>query len=205
MMSPGVVLFDQQVEERRQRLLASASRGGIPLVDPRGHPVPPAEVVKRLPPGASIKWIPAGGFYGTQYFALFTAWEPNDPRWQHVQSGAYPREDARDMVQMFPPECSPQEMAAYVEARWGRRHTADPGADADRIVTEMAVQQEKAQADAVEGALRRADEHSVRESRHDLRVRAGVDTPTPMVTVAGEPSRITAGVDDGPKRLLSRG
>ena len=185
--------FAEQVEARRQRLVASAS---AELIDARGHPVPPQEVVKRLPKGASIKWIPAAGFYGTAYFALVKDWEPNDPRWRRVQEGECAREDARDIVQMFPRECPPAEMAAYVEHRWGYRNTpSDPKAEADRLVQEAAALYAKAEQDNIDHAVEGSNERSARESRHDLRVRAGADTPTPMVTVA-------ATFDDGPKRLL---
>lgn len=187
--------FEQKVAERRAQLVASAR---TELLDERGHPVPPQEVVKRLPPGASIKWIPAAGFYGTAYFALLKDWEPNDPRWRRVQSGEYPREDARDIVQMFPRECSVSDMAAYVEQRWGYRNNspADAAAAAEKYISEAAAIAHTTEQANIDRVVEQSNERSARESRHDLRVRAGADTPTPMVTVA-------AGFD-GPKRLIAK-
>ena len=183
--------FDAKVAERRLAMMAQGPRF---LTDAKGHPVPPAEVVKRLPKGASIKWVPAAGFYGTAYFALFKAWPEDDPRWGRVRSGEYPREDARDLVQMFPPECSPYDMAAYVEQRWGNRIT-DPRAEADRLIAEAMKLRQQAEEEAVEQALEVANEHSKRESVHALELRAGVGTANAQITVPRQ-------VGDGPKRLF---
>lgn len=188
--------FDQLVEARRAQLAARPTE----IVDAVGHPVPPHEVVRRLPPGASIKWVPSAGFYGTAYFALFKRWSPGDPRWQRVQSGEIKDEDARDIVQMFPRECPTHEMAAYVENRWGARNApADPRAEADRMVAEAQKLYAQAEAESIDRAIDVSNQRSERESRHDLRVRAGADVPTPMVTVAAD---VSPAVPDGPKRLI---
>lgn len=187
---PKVQTFVEQVEERRQRL-ATAS---ISLVDERGHPLPSPEVVRRLPPGASIKWVPSAGFYGTQYFGLFKEWEPNDKRWERVRNGEYARENARDLVQMFPPECAPADMAAYVENRWGRRQ-GNAKAEADRLTAQAAKLYQQAEAEGVDRVVELSNERSDRETNHSLELRAGDGTANAQVTVQKD-------IGDGPKRLI---
>ena len=183
--------FVAQVEARRSRLMAQAPRV---MVDERGHPLPPTEVVKRLPPRASIKWVPAAGFYGTQYFGLFMAWAPDDKRWEHVRNGSMPKESARDLVQMFPPECAPDDMAAYVEQRWGRR-AVDPMKEADRLIAEGMKLREQAEREAVDHAVEYANERSERETNHSLELNVGIGTANAQVTMPRD-------IGDGPKRLI---
>ena len=183
--------FETQVAERMQRLIAQAN---VEIIDEKGHPVPPQEVVKRLPPGASIKWIPAAAFYGTAYFALLKDWEQNDPRWARVRSGEYPEKDARDIVQMFPRECRPADMAAYVEHRWGHRQ-ADPLAEANRMIEEGMKLRQQAEAEAVDRAVQYADDHSRSETNHSLELRNNDGTANAQITM---PRALT----DAPKRLI---
>ena len=190
---PKEVTFEQQVAARREQLIA---RPPMHLMNERGHPIPSPDVVKRLPAGASIKWVPAAGFYGTAYFGLFKAWEPNDKRWERVRAGEYPEQDARDLVQMFPPECSPAEMAAYVEQRWGMRNTPrDLNAEADKMIAEAMKLRQQAETEAVDRAVDTANQRSERETEHSLRLRAGDGTANLQVTVSKQ-------IGDGPKRLI---
>lgn len=191
-MTAPAPTFEQMVAERRERLIQTAR---VEMVDDKGHPVPPQEVVDRLPPGASIKWVPAAGFYGTAYFGLFKAWEPNDKRWARVRSGEYPEKDARDLVQMFPRECAVADMAAYVEQRWGTRQVKDLHQEADRLIAQAAKLREQAEGEAVERAVQVSHERSERETDHSLRLRAGDGTANAQVTVPRT-------VGDGPKRLM---
>ena len=183
--------FDQLVAQRRDRLVRTAH---VEVLDERGHPVPPAEVVRRLPPSASIKWVPAAGFYGTAYFGLFNAWPPNDKRWERVRAGEYPEKDARDLVQMFPRECRPEEMAAYVEQRWGTRRE-DPRIEADRLTEQAAKLYKQAEEEKVDAVIEKSNERSERETDHSLRLRAGDGTANAQITVPRQ-------VGDGPKRLI---
>lgn len=196
-MGTAAKSFAADVEARRQRL---AVVGRMEVVNELGHPEPPSEVVKRLPPECRIKWVPGGRFQGVAYFGIFQKWGPNDPRWQKVQSGEVPEDKAWDLAQMFPRECPPAEMAAYVEHRWGVRNIPkDPKAEADRLVAEAAVLYEKAREDNIDRAVENSNERSVRESNHDLHVRAGLSKPSPQVTVAKQ----IGNAPDGPKRLIT--
>jgi len=167
---------------------------GVDLITPRGDPVPPQDIVQRLKalnPRYSLEWV--SGAWGTAYFGLFEEWAPNDARWERVQRGEHDKSRARDLLYMFPPECSPAEFAAYVEQRFGI--VRDPRAEADRLVAQAQKLYAEAQQKAVDTVVDTSMERHVRESRHDLEVRAGTATPTPMVDVS---------VDVGPKWLIPK-
>ena len=169
---------------------------GIDLITPRGDPVPPQDIVARLKalnPRYSLEWV--SGAWGTSYYGLFEAWAENDRRWQTVQSGETPKHKARDLLYMFPPECSPREFAAYVEQRFGPA-VRDPRAEADRLVAQAQKLYAEALDTSVDKTIAMSMERRERESDHDLQVRGGLATPTPMATV---------GIDlKEPKRLIPK-
>ncbi len=191
-MTASAPSFEQLVSDRRRRLIQTAR---VEMVDERGHPVPPQEVVSRLPAGCSIQWVPAAGFYGTAYFGIFKAWDEGDRRWERVRNGECDPKNARDLVQMFPRECAVADMAAYVEQRWGLRQVKDLNAEADRLVAEAAKLREQAEAEAVDRAVQVSHDRSARETDHSLRLRAGDGTANAQITVPVQ-------VNDGPKRLI---
>lgn len=171
--------------------------GGGPavLLNNRGEPLPPFDVVERLrriDERLSIEWVE--GAWGCSYFGLFQRWERGDKRWERVQSGEIPEKQARDLIQMFPRSCPPAEMAAFVEARWGSRAIPnDPKAEADRMVVEANRLYELAKQQNVEHLIDKSAERFAEESSHSLRVRAGAEAAHPMV--AGH-------TFDEPKRLI---
>ncbi len=92
---------------------------GVPthLMDAGGDPVPSPSVVARLQqlsPRFGLRWV--NGPLG--YFALTVRWAPEDPRWEHVRTGALPEHMAFDLEHTFPRTVAVDEIASYVEARW---------------------------------------------------------------------------------------
>lgn len=177
-------------------------RGQAGLVTPRGDPVPPQDVVQRLTEynqqrgtRLSISWVP--GAWGCAYFGLFDGWKQGDKRWERVQVGETEEANARDLVTMFPKECSPAEMMAWVETRYGRT-VADPRAEADRLVAEAMRLRAQADEDAMNVAVETGTRRILDESDHLRQVRAGAERPHPMVhgTEFTEPAE--------PKRLLDK-
>lgn len=171
--------------------------GGASLITAQGHPIPPQEVVQRLKQLSdrlSIEWV--DGAWGAAYFGLFQRWGPEDPRWAQVQSGQVPEHQARDLVQMFPRECSAHDMAAYVENRWGDRNRAnDPVKAAEYAVEQAQRRLDAAKALLVDKVVNKSVTESLKTDSHDRLVRAGAERAHPMVAGGLEPT-------DAPKRLL---
>jgi hypothetical protein len=170
---------------------------GAPLVTPRGDPIPPQDVVQRLREidrGLSIQWV--AGAMGTHYFGLFQRWRESDRRWESVRAGEVQEKDARDLVTMFPPECPPASMAAWVEYRWGPRAIPkDPAKEAERIV-EASMRQRQSVDDAVVDRVTQTGlDRFEREDTHDRLVRAGLEKAHPMVPGGFERTE--------PKRLIA--
>ncbi len=173
---------------------------GVDLVTPIGDPVPPQDIIARLKkinPRYDIRWVK--GAWGMSYFGLFEQWRENDPRREWIQRGAHDASKDFDLVNMFPVGCAPHEMAAYVEQRFGI--VADPRKEADKLMARAQAMYASAQESAVEHVVTQSMERRERESDHDLRVRGGHDTPTPMSDVLID----LPTVDVGPKRLIPKG
>lgn len=151
-------------------------------MDAGGDPVPSPSVVARLQqlsPRFGLRWV--NGPLG--YFALTVRWAEGDPRWEHVRTGALPEHMAFDIEHTFPRSVAVDEIASYVEARWGERGRVTGGEavkEARNIVQAARDRQQSATDSAVERVHHQSVERHERESRHDLRVAAGVDRPTPM-------------------------
>lgn len=154
------------------------------LVSRDNVPIPPQQVVRRLEqlsPRLKIEWC-AGAH--RPYWGLKVRWPQGDPRWERVQTGEIPAAMAFDLDQMFPSDCAGEDMAAYVESRWGDRNLrskADAAEEADRIVNDAI----KRRSDFMDSATHRvavqSDERFARETKHDREVRAGVEKAHPMV------------------------
>lgn len=175
-------------------------RGGPSmLVTPLGHPVPPQNVVERLRQISSrysIEWLP--GAWGTACFALFEKWAERDERWEQVQRGAVDPARARDIMCTFPPDCGANDMAAWVESKFGKR-VADPYAEADRMIAEALKMRQAADAAAVDKVVETGTDRFLGESDHLRAVNAGVERAHPMVAGMGE------GTMREPKRLIPKG
>ena len=175
-----------------QHIVASA---GVDLITPMGDPVPPQDILRRvkaISPRYDIRWV--SGAWGMSYFGLFEQWTERDARREWIQRGAHDPSKDYDLVYMFPVGCTPHEMAAYVEQRFGMRGI-DPRKEADRLVAEAQKLYAQASDEAVDKTVQLSMERRERESDHDLRVRGGLDTPTPMSDVK---------IDLGPKRLIPK-
>lgn len=158
--------------------------GGPTIVNNRGEPVPPSDVVERLrriDERLSIEWVE--GAWGASYFGLFERWKQGDRRWERVQNGEIAEAKARDLIQMFPRSCPAYEMAAFVEQRWGSRAIPkDPKKEADRLVEEANRLYQQAREQTVQGVVETSMDKFAEESTHTIRLRAGTETAHPMVS-----------------------
>ena len=158
--------------------------GGPTIVNNRGEPIPPSEVVERLrrvDERLSIEWVDGGGTFSVAYFGLFERWRQGDKRWERVQNGEIPESKARDLITMFPRHCPAGEMAAFVEQRWGARAVLDPVKEAERIVAQAQANLAKAKEGAVDHAVQVSMDRFDSETAHDRRMKSGNDSAHPMV------------------------
>lgn len=134
-----------------------------------------------ISPRLKIEWI-TGAL--RPYWGLKVRWADGDPRWEHVRAGRMAEAQAFDLEQMFPPDCSALDMAAYVEQRWGEQHRttgAEAAREAERIASDTARAQQAQKADNIDRVVESSTERSARESSHAKRVRAGAESAHPMV------------------------
>lgn len=165
-----------------------------PIVTPRGEPVPPQEVVARLQrynqlrgTRYSIRWVPSA--WGTSYYGLFEQWAERDQRRERIQRGELDPGRDFDLVTMFPPEVQPAEMMAWLENKFGRL-SDDPVGEAQRRVEQAQKDLQDAQNSQVDLVMQTGEDRYRSETDHDRRVRAGLDGPSPQVSVAWEPKRL---------------
>lgn len=158
---------------------------GNALVTAAGEPIPPQSVVQRLKercPRLSIHWV--GG--QVRSWALKQRWAQGDPRWEMVQTGRIRKEDALDFLQLFPADCQGEDMAAFAEKYYGERNMlskADAAKEAGRIVDSQIAADRSVMESNVGKVHEQSIERFERESRHDLRVRAGAEKAHPMIVV----------------------
>lgn len=130
-----------------------------------------------------IEWI-AGAH--VPYFGFKVRWREQDPRWVNVREGRMPERDAYDLEQVFPRNCSMEDIAGYVRANYGERAAAQTQADAAQQAERIVDAQRKAHADVKAANIDRVTQSSVdrslRESSHAKRVRAGAESAHPMVS-----------------------
>lgn len=82
------------------------------MVNDRGTPEPPTDVVRRLravDPKLTLRWGPWGAWQ------LVREWREMDRRWERVQQQEYDREMAFDVIGHIPNQCGVHEVPAYVE------------------------------------------------------------------------------------------
>lgn len=82
------------------------------LITPRGAPVPPQEIEKRLRAvndRLSLSWLDCGG--GS--WAVMLQWSDVDRRRQTVRDGQTHEKDARDVIAWLPKDCSVEEAHGY--------------------------------------------------------------------------------------------
>lgn len=157
------------------------------LVTPGGVPIVPdwlqSEVYAITNRRGRVEWI-AGAH--TPYFGFKVRWRENDSRWNHVREGRMPSEQAYDLEQMFPRDCSMQDIAAYVRNHYGERQAAMTHADivdeAERIVESARQQHAGITNGNIDRFTHDSTERSARTSRHERLVRAGAEQAHPMVS-----------------------
>lgn len=94
------------------------------LVNLRGNPEPPGEVVRRLravDPKLTLRWGPWGAWQ------LVREWRSEDRRWERVQTERYDPAMAFDVIGHIPNDCNVDQVPAYVERllrEWGNADEA---------------------------------------------------------------------------------
>lgn len=156
------------------------------LVTPGGVPLVPDWLQKEITVATDgrgrVEWI--AGVH-QPYFGLKVRWRQGDPRWQHIYSGQMPESQAFDLEQMFPKDCSMNDIAAYVRAHWGERNALtkhDAAKEADRIVEASVASQSQAREAQVDALVEKGTQQHLSESNHLRRVRAGAESAHPMVS-----------------------
>ena len=109
---------------------------GIPrfIVNERGTPEPPTDVVARLrrvDPHLSLRYF--GGFNGAGHWGLVWSWPQSDPRWAEVQGQRVDPEKAFDIIGWVPMDCPVEQVPAYVE----RALRTFPREDVQRVASQM--------------------------------------------------------------------
>jgi hypothetical protein len=81
------------------------------LVNLRGNPEPPVEVLRRLravDPHLGLEWSQF------EQWRLTRKWPETDRRWQWVQEGKTPPSSAYDIIGYIPNDCDTDQVPAYV-------------------------------------------------------------------------------------------
>jgi len=157
------------------------------LITPRGEPVPPQSVVRRLAAideRLTIRWVPS---VGGAYWAICETYRRGDERWALVQRGELREQEAFDILCMLPPDASSEEAEGILLRRFGRvEHAASEAqAQVERIARANA-QQKQAHVDAF---LREQEEKHERFTTHDAELVIGAATAHP----------ISHGIGDNPR------
>jgi hypothetical protein len=127
-----------------------------------------------------VEWIQGAH---RPYFGLKVQWPLGDPRWEYVRSGQMSDRNAFDLEQMFPEDCSPNDMASYVRSRWGdRARVADPAKEAARMVDAAQAHQDSVRERNVEQVIAESTDRYAHETPHSRKVRAGAESAHPMVS-----------------------
>lgn len=85
------------------------------MVNERGGPVPPSDILRelrKLAPALSLRWTSA---FDSSDWAVTWEWPEDDPRWSRVRSQEIPRESAYDIIGHLPVKCSLDEAKGYIE------------------------------------------------------------------------------------------
>jgi hypothetical protein len=155
------------------------------LVSPRGEPVPPSSVLKRLAAvdeRLSLRWMPSP--LTGPYWALVERWRRGDPRWERVQSGELTEDHAVDMVAMLPPDCSVHDVEGWMLRKFGR--VIDPEKEAAQQIERLQQANEKRKVTIREQFLVDQEEKHRRQTKHELEVSVGAATAHPMVSGVGD-------------------
>jgi hypothetical protein len=119
------------------------------IVNDRGTPEPPTDVVRRLravDPKLTLRWGPWGAWQ------LVREWRSGDRRWERVQTERYDPEMAFDVIGHIPNDCSAEQVPALAERcirewanadeakrmldSWDHYHTGAATTDVQEVVEE---------------------------------------------------------------------
>lgn len=153
----------------------------------RGDVIPPPSVVRRLQeksPRLGLRWMTGAHL---PYWAVTQRWAGDDPRWARVQSGEVPEASAFDIAHIFTLDVTTEDMAAYIEQRWSETAHRKTGGEAVKLADQTVTAQHQRDVATQNAHIARVTQESwerhERESRHDLRVRAGVEQAHPLIVV----------------------
>lgn len=137
------------------------------LVNLRGNPEPPGDVVRRLravDPKLTIRWGPWGAWQ------LVREWRSGDRRWELVQTEQYDPANAFDVIGHIPNDCNVEQVPAYVERllrEWSNADEAKRMLDAmDHYHTGSATEQvQEAVEEAIEATVAEVSSPLVKKGR----------------------------------------
>lgn len=84
------------------------------ILNSAGNPEPSPEISRRLKAihaGLHLKFVDST----TEHWAICMSWQPDDSRWQYVQSGEMPPDRAYDIIGYIPLACGVDEAPSYLE------------------------------------------------------------------------------------------
>lgn len=87
---------------------------GVVLLNALGRPEPSPEVSRRLKAiheGLHLRWV--SGVEG--HWAVCLTFQPDDRRWELVQTGEIPPDKAFEIIGFLPMDCGPDEAPPYLE------------------------------------------------------------------------------------------
>lgn len=152
------------------------------LVTSEGTPIVPdwlqRDVYAATSGRGKVEWI-GGAFMA--YYGLKVRWRGDDPRRERVRTGEVPEAAAFDLDQVFPRDCSLEDIASYVRNNWGDR-AAMSASDAAQYAESAVKRQQATQSAHIDRFTEDSTERSNHESLHAKRVRAGAESAHPMVS-----------------------
>jgi hypothetical protein len=154
------------------------------LVTPRGEPVPPQSVVRRLAavdPRLSVKWVPmpTGAYWG-----IIERWKEGDPRFEMIQKGEMSPDSAFDLRAILPAGWSVEESESFVARHFER--VSDPGRQAEDKVKRILKHNRAVKEQHIDNFLVEQEEKHVRTTKHDLELQMGMATAAPVSSGVGE-------------------
>lgn len=121
---------------------------GVVLLNALGRPEPSPSVAQRLRaihPGLFLRYVDSFG----EHWAVCMGWEPQDDRWEQIQSGDVSPDRAFDIIGYLPMLCSADEAPSYLE----RMFRTFPRESVQQLSNAMSTWDTTALNSAIESAL----------------------------------------------------
>jgi hypothetical protein len=107
------------------------------ILNDRGQPEPSPFIMgclKRVHAGLSLRHTPHTG----PQWAILLQWQPDDRRWQYVQSGEMPPDSTFDIIGYLPMDCPLDDAPAYVAKVFRQSSRAEVQRMADAVLAHNA-------------------------------------------------------------------